>query len=378
MSDAQSTILSLPYLQPAQAQKHVTHNAALELLDVAVQSAVGDRDRSAPPAAPATGDRHIVAAGASGAWAGQEGRIALWDGADWRFFAALPGWRVHVQAENRIVVFDGSAWAPLPLADLDGVGIGTAPDATNRLAVSSPAVLFSHAGDDHRLILNKAGAGDTASLLFQTGWSGRAEIGTAGADRLAVKLSADGASWVTGLEFDPGTGQAQFPNGAEIDAALTGAAVQQAPGDITPGRLMRADYGYGPGNLLGTVSLSGGQPAGAVIERGSNANGEYLRLADGTQICTHTLSLGYYSGSTLSGSWSFPASFASTTGLVVAATKNMTASSLTPGRDQLAGFDTNAPSTSSVDFRQARIAGMTNFGSSDMLVIGALAIGRWG
>ena len=40
------------------------------------------------------------------------------------------------------------------------------------------------------------------------------------------------------------------------------------------------------GTLLGTVSQSAGVPTGAVIERGSNANGEYVRYADGTQICT--------------------------------------------------------------------------------------------
>jgi len=40
--------------------------------------------------------------------------------------------------------------------------------------------------------------------------------------------------------------------------------------------------------LLGTVSQSGGVPTGAVIERGSNANGEYVRFADGTLICTRT------------------------------------------------------------------------------------------
>lgn|GEM_PF-1262624 len=39
------------------------------------------------------------------------------------------------------------------------------------------------------------------------------------------------------------------------------------------------------GNILGTVSQSGGVPTGAIIERGSNANGEYVRYADGTQIC---------------------------------------------------------------------------------------------
>lgn len=43
---------------------------------------------------------------------------------------------------------------------------------------------------------------------------------------------------------------------------------------------------YHRGNILGTVSQSSGVPTGAIIERGSNANGEYVRYADGTQICT--------------------------------------------------------------------------------------------
>ena len=46
------------------------------------------------------------------------------------------------------------------------------------------------------------------------------------------------------------------------------------------------------GNTLGTVSQSGGVPTGAIIERGSNANGEYVRFADGTQICSGLLSGG--------------------------------------------------------------------------------------
>lgn len=42
---------------------------------------------------------------------------------------------------------------------------------------------------------------------------------------------------------------------------------------------------YHSRNILGTASQSGGIPTGAIIERGSNANGQYVRYADGTQIC---------------------------------------------------------------------------------------------
>ena len=42
---------------------------------------------------------------------------------------------------------------------------------------------------------------------------------------------------------------------------------------------------YNNQNILGTVSQTSGVPTGAVIQRGSNANGEFVRFADGTQIC---------------------------------------------------------------------------------------------
>jgi hypothetical protein len=208
-----TTILSLPLILPAQAQKHVTHNEALVALDLIVQLAVINRTLAAPPALPSLGDRHIVAAGATGPWAGQAGRIALFSETGWQFTQALPGWRAHVLAEGQTAVFDGLAWktqaeGPLTVTQL---GIAATADAVNRLAVASPATLLNHAGSGHQLKLNKAGSADTASLLFQTGFSGRAEMGTAGTDDFAVKVSADGATWFTALEADAGTGEVTLP-----------------------------------------------------------------------------------------------------------------------------------------------------------------------
>ena len=102
-------LLALPLLAAAQAQKHVTHNEALILLDAATQLAVLDRTRTAPPASPLPGDRYLVAAGASGAFAGHEGEIALYD-SGWRFLAPRAGWRAYVAGEARSLLFDGTAW----------------------------------------------------------------------------------------------------------------------------------------------------------------------------------------------------------------------------------------------------------------------------
>lgn len=366
-----SPTLSLPFLLPSQAQKHVTHNEALQMLDVAVQTAVADRDRTGPPGSPVPGDCHIVAAGATGSWAGQEGRIAQFNGSDWSFFAAKPGWRAQVLAENKAVVFDGAAWqaqvsVPDTLDNLDGVGVGTTSDATNRLAVTAPATLLSHEGAGHQLKINKAGAGDTASLLFQTDWSGRAEMGTAGGDDFAVKVSADGAAWVTGLSFDAATGQAALPQGVQVDGTVSGTAVQQSADDITAGRLMRADYGYGPGNLLGVASEAAGVPTGAAIERGGNANGRYVRFADGTQICWNK------SFSTANGgpaTWFFPAAFVSSEAPSILATSRYTAAARI-----IAAF----PDTPSGAYISCKVHSWADFGSEAVSPSCAIfAVGRW-
>ena len=73
-------------------------------------------------------------------------------------------------------------------------------------------------------------------------------------------------------------------------------------------------------DIVGTVSESGGTPTGAIIQRGSNANGEFVRYADGTQICTQTLDLGsrvsFGNGTfadpyrSQSSGWTFPVAFA--------------------------------------------------------------------
>jgi hypothetical protein len=160
----------------------------------------------APPAAPADGDRYIVAGEAGDAWTGKEGAIAAWQDGNWNFYAPQPGLLVFVKAESLLLLHDGTNFAP-PLARTERLGVNTEPDAANRLAVSSDATLLTHDGADHRVMVNKAAAAATASLLFQDAYSGRAEIGLAGDDRLSVKVSVDGANWTEALmTIDPATG----------------------------------------------------------------------------------------------------------------------------------------------------------------------------
>jgi Protein of unknown function (DUF2793) len=356
MSDA-TAILALPLIQPAQAQKHVTHNEALRLLDVLVQLAVADRDAGTPPALPDAGACHIVGPGATGAWAGQEDRIAVFADGAWWFLAPRPGWRAAVIDEGRAVSWDGSAWQDGANAALSAatLGINATADTTNRLTVSAAATLFNHAGAGHQLKLNKATAGDTASLLYQTGFSGRAEIGLAGSDDFAVKVSPDGSAWTTAIGLNRTTGAAALATGLTVGGSL---AIHR-------------------GNLLGTVSQSAGVPTGAVIERASNANGSYVRFADGTQICTHSVTLAYSSVARLTATWSFPAAFASAPRVSGTADAGDLVANTAPGPDKVGAVITGTLGTASTALWLYRISGLTNFVSGNTATVAVSAIGRW-
>lgn len=165
--------LQMPELVVGQAGKELTHNQALAVLDQLAQPVVLDKDLTSPPGSPANGAMYIVAASATGAWAGQSGKLAYWltSVAAWSFITPYDGWSVWVADEAARYERSAGVWS----------------------VVSS-------------------GAG----------------------------------------------------------------------------------FSYNRANILGSVTQLAGVPTGAVIERGSNANGEYVRFADGTQICTFIYSESAY------------------------------------------------------------------------------------
>lgn len=194
-----TTNLALPYLEAAQAQKHVTHNEALTALDAFVMLAVLDRDLTAPPGSPSAGDRYLVGTSATGDWAGHDGDIAAYQDGAWNFYDPKAGWLCYIVDEAAIVVYTGSTWTGASTQNAALLGVNTTADTTNKLAVASAAVLFNNIGNNVQVKVNKAAAGDSASFLWQTNWSGRAEVGTAGNDDFSFKGSPDGSTWYTGL-----------------------------------------------------------------------------------------------------------------------------------------------------------------------------------
>ena len=362
--------LDLPYILPGQAQKHVTHNEALQILDACVQLCLEAVGTNTPPTAPSEGQVWGIGEVPTGVWTAKARRLAVFANNGWLFVQPEAGWIAWDRESASVRVWQNNMWESLPLANLEGLGIGTTYDATNRLSVVAPATLLSHDGAGHQLKINKAAPSDTASLLFQTNWSGRAEMGLSGNDSFGVKVSADGTNWLNALMTVPATGQVSVPSGLlvadgtaavpgvgfetdpntglfrpaadqlgvtaggtqrvlisattmQVSVPVTGTAVVQSATDVTSGRLLTTGAGaaqaYRRANILGTVTQSAGVPTGALLERGGNANGQYVRYADGTQICwnippaqTCTVAIGsmFTNGADLT--WTFPAAFSVT------------------------------------------------------------------
>lgn len=92
--------LGITLLEQAQAQKEVTINQAIAVLDAAFGPSVLDKDLATPPASPAEGDRYLVASAPTDVWAGKANYLTYYD-SGWRFIAPKEGLTVWVADEAR-------------------------------------------------------------------------------------------------------------------------------------------------------------------------------------------------------------------------------------------------------------------------------------
>ncbi|MCR4268272.1 DUF2793 domain-containing protein [Nitratireductor sp. ZSWI3] len=226
----ETTHLGLPYIMPQQAQKHVTHNEALRMLDGLLQLSVADRDLASPPPAPADGDRYIVAAGADDAWTGWDGAVAHFVDGAWERLSPRAGWRAWIEDEARILVHDGSGWQPYDGIPESGailqnaalVGIGTTADAANPFSAKLNKALWtaryaSEGGDgDLFYTMNKEAAGDDVGLLLQTGFVTKALMGLFGSDDWRLSVSADGSAFSDAIRVDGASGLVALPGNARF------------------------------------------------------------------------------------------------------------------------------------------------------------------
>jgi Protein of unknown function (DUF2793) len=266
---------ALPLLAAAQSQKHVTHNEALLKADALLCCNILDRDLSAPPSSPSDGDTYLIKATATDAWAGQDGNLAYAVDGGWRFYAPFQGLVAYIADETRLVVYSGGAWldyaSVLALQNVPELGVNATADATNKLTVASAAVLFNNIGNGVQLKLNKNASADTASLLYQKAFSGRAEIGLTGDDNFHFKVSPDGSTFYEALILNRNTGS-QLLKHVDVTGATTLGATHL-------GRMVRGDASGGGFNITLPASADADD---WVIVRKKDAGGNRVTVKDGS------------------------------------------------------------------------------------------------
>jgi hypothetical protein len=270
MSDDTSARLGLPYLAAGQLQKHVTLNEALNRLDTLVQPGAVSRSTAAQPSAPADGALYILPTSPTGSvWASRSpGDLMRFEAGGWSAVGVPDGALIWIADEDTVVVRDGGGWFTLgqrlgAVQGLSRLGLNTTADATNPFAARINKALWTaiNAGDggdgDLRLTFNKETASDVLSLLFQSGYGGRAELGLIGNDDLTLKVSADGSTWRSVLTVDRATGAASFPTGCgRVETTvLTSGATWTVPAWAR--RIEAVVVGGGGGGGSGAAGASG-------------------------------------------------------------------------------------------------------------------------
>ncbi|MEQ9692880.1 DUF2793 domain-containing protein [Shimia sp. SDUM112013] len=449
-----SSRLGLPYLQPSQAQKHVTHNEALQKLDLITQISVECFALDDPPTALEAGQTFALGANPTGEWSGHAFDLACWGGEAWLFITPQRGWIAWGRCEQELRVWNGADWVATTHTPEHApfFGISAIADETNRLSVAADATLFSHAGAGHQLKVNKATSSDTAALLFQSVWQGHAELGLAGDNMFTVKVSDDGQTWHNSLSIDPsdqsisltaGSSEVRVSDtGTAIEGTLTGSAVQASVLDDGDGKVMRVGaFGLGSNtapittdiDLSNSISTgfyfventaSGDKPeaSGHLIQmrnggdttyadtlhafvtrsnlwlrgfdggawsdwtglggvHGSNQNGTFLKLPDGTLLCSVTGNLTRVAAGMLSFTWTFPANFLAGSAqeiVVLPVWDRVAAWAIAPGPNEISTPFIASTTENSTTVQARLLPNPSNsFASTDAGFTRVLAIGRW-
>lgn len=191
--------LALPFVEAAQAQKHVTVNEAIRKIDALLHLSVLSRTLSRPPAELEEGARYIVGVGADGMWSGHEGEVAvLIDGA-WTFFAPRAGWRAFDEGSGALLIYDGTNWS-----SVSGAGSGV-------VSPTGAATALTLIEGEHEL---EAGSTSETRLLIPD----RAVV--LGVTGIVTEAITGATTWKLGVADDP----TRYGNsiGAMADATVIG------------------------------------------------------------------------------------------------------------------------------------------------------------
>jgi len=101
--------LRLPFIVESQAQKEVTHNEALEVIDVLLHASALSMDENVSPKAPKPGDCYIVGDSPVDSWKKHAHKLAYYTHG-WSFIEPFEGLTVWVKDKCTHYVYSDGEW----------------------------------------------------------------------------------------------------------------------------------------------------------------------------------------------------------------------------------------------------------------------------
>lgn len=176
-----------------------------------------DKDLTAPPGSPTIGDVYIVGAAATGAWASQDGKIAVYGlSATWRFIAPAEGMLAWVRDEDLFYRHDGSAWGDAGFATISQPEAEAGTATTRRIFTAQRvAQAIAALGAPRYAAVTTQAASYTLVLADAGKW---VRMNNAAANNLTVPPQAD-VAWATATEIhieNAGAGQTTIVAGTGV------------------------------------------------------------------------------------------------------------------------------------------------------------------
>jgi hypothetical protein len=125
-----------------QSQKEFYVNEAHALADTLLHRAC-EGEAVDPPASPVEGECWLVASGATGEWAGEDGKLAARQAGNWLLIAPRDGMRLFDRATGQVLLYRNGWQRPVAPAEPSG---GTVVDAEARTAIAELISALSEAG----------------------------------------------------------------------------------------------------------------------------------------------------------------------------------------------------------------------------------------